>query len=573
MTKPRLFPLVLLLLAGFLTLPAATDLSAQNCPYIFYWGTVQSRFTFDEAKGQYNGVINSSLDEMSKAIDRAPRMWDGQALQPKCSFQLDTLSVKSDYHNPELYAACQPALLTFSKQWNDTTVVVLRDLLLPDGKTGTVSIYFSRKEELRLFSARDRQNSGRLPLNTEGRIMTNNDAILQWSTERFDANAREFFTIDEFWSIVEAEPLLFFKDNRILRPDAWAFTHRTPSGMHQYPDNSGKEKHYTLQQMRTQLRNMESEIREGTSLYFYTWDTSALNNPPRLDTISTKAPIPDLIRGGFPLVQLSDGTYVFAYEYGRIQVANIVFVPDGDPRLPLRGSQRKNFKFQWGQYTSDLLAVHDQSFEQIDGSRIHAQRGYSGSTHLYSKAQILGILSDTAMVKDGNGQTLSPLSFTLELGGKSIVVRDGVCPKEFLKRVERDLKPAEQLTIRNIIAGNSDLSFASFNLEARSEDSKSLQYPAFAPLNSPPDQQVRLTDASFDLSAAVIKLEFHLPEAGEVTLSMNNIDGSVSWTNTGQYVKGANKVEIPMVSGIAEPRIITLTAHGHTVQQQYFPPK
>lgn len=563
MKNNRLFLFAFWAAAGFLLLPAFSAPSRQDCPYIFYWGLVQSRFTFDEASGRYQGEIHTSLNEFSNAIKREPRIWDGQALRPECSFLLGDLRVESKYYAPGVYDSIRPKILELSQSWNDSTVVLIDQITLPDNRTGVIKVIFSVKEEF------IKANAMRIPVPGDGGSSRANPGYMQWGTERFDDKSREFFTPDEFWNIVDAEPLWFSSNGRVLRPEQWEFAVNNLKGFHVYRKNSGgRLDQFSLAELRSQLRNMENDIQPGTAIDIYAWDTaSATIRQPVTDTLFL---LNSPVAVTSAMIRLADGTMVSMEELGRIRVASFTLVDDGDPRVSLHRSDRKNFTFLWGAYEFNFLNVHDQTFLKIDGSPLRGQRQMA-TTKSLSRSEILDMFHKQAVLLDINKQTVEPLSFNLRYHDRTIRIENGKCPPEAAEQIEKELKKYETLTISDMRAGKSDLGFAEFILDVRADDNKTLLYPSYAPLNNPPDKQLRLLSTVFDHSTSAIKVEFYLPEAGEVAISMRNIDGTVVASDSKTFPKGNNKTELPMVSGANDSRIITLAAHGLTVQQQYFP--
>lgn len=561
MTNNRLFLLAFCAVAICLLLPAFSRDSRHDSPYIFYWGTVQSRFTFDESSGQYQGEIRTSLNDFCNAIKREPRIWDGQALRPECSFMLGDLPVRSAYYNPGIYDSIRPKIIELSQSWTDSTVVLISQIALPDNHTGMVRVIFPVREKI------IKPDGKRIPVPGDGNSTRLDVGYVQWGTERFDEKSREFFTPDEFWNILDAEPLWFFPNGRVERPEQWEFAFNSNKGFRQFrKDSGGSSQQFSLSELRSQLRSMENEIKPGTAVDIYAWDTaSATVHQPASDTLYLLFPA----ASGSALVRI-DSTIYNMEELGRIRVASFTLVEDGDPRVSLRRSDRKSLTFSWGAYEFNFLSVHDQSFLKIDGSALRGQRQMASAKSL-TRGEILDMLRNPAVVLDKNKQPLEPLSFNLRYHDRITRIENGRCPPEFADQIEKTLKKYETITISDIRAGKSDLGFVEFVLDVKSDDNKTLLYPSYAPLNSPPDKQLRLLSASFDLSTSTIKVEFHLPEAGDASFSMNNIDGTVVWSDTKNFPKGNNKTDIPMVSGVSDSRIITLSAHGLTVQQQYFP--
>ncbi len=525
-------------------------------PYVFYWGVLQARFQKAEATGDYFAEMHTSKAEFQEAIKREPRLWDGQALAPKCSFSIGDIPVNSDYFDAGVYTAVSPRLVAMADQLSDSAQVKISHIALPDGKMGEVFVFFTQGTPKWLRTVPPSRVS----------VDATSKFSLQWGPEKFDNHAREFFTVDEFWNILQSEPTFIFEDGHVTRPDQWDARLRFKSGAMEATKNSDPGSYkFSLQDVRTWLNGKSNEIQPGASLYFYSWDTSIHPVVTGYDTIAfTFQSQPTTF------ARLSTGAMIPVGQLDQIQVAEMNIVADDDPRLMLRLTDQKDFEFSWGSFQYTMYNVYDQTYYKPDGSLLRVQTGISTNTNNYIRSQILDMLHLPAKLLDEQGNPLEPLNFSLHYKDQTAKVTNGICPSDFIQMLETTLQPYEELVITDMRAGSSDLGFATFTFSVRNEDPKALLHPSFAPLNAPAAKQLRLMPIPARPAEDQVSVQFFLPEKGHAVFTISNGPGDVLWTHSGTFPKGQNELKIP-VSEVKTDKwmVLTLEASGLKVQQQF----
>lgn len=541
---------------------AATPLLASKpnrpepTPYIFYWGVLQAKIQYVEGTGDYFAEIHTSPAEFREALQREPRLWDGHALRQHCALKVGDQAVRSDYYDETAYAASREKLLEMAPGLTENDYLKIGELALDAGKLAEVFVYFDGQTPRWLPGQTNRPAAGRQPETAY---------FFQWGDERFDREARQFFTREEFWRIVQSDPALHFEDGRTVLPQNWEVTLVAP----EHPRIALDQK-MTRSEVLAWLEKMSPNMPDGTTVVFYgsddrpateeIIDTIYLLDPLQLAEPATAVPDPHL--------QLASGEIVSNRSFRQLKLAELTLVPDGDPRLPLRRSERRRFDFVWGVFEQDIMDVFARSFPQPDGSVIRADRRQTTFSNQFTRAQCLDMLKNPARLLASDSRSLTPLRFTLQYKNHTAVAENGICPPEFVSALEWELAPYEKITVSGIQAGAADLGFAELVFEVRNDDPKPPLRPAYAPPNVPVEQQVRLFNIVPNPVQDRLNVTFALPEAGEAVLYATNARGQVVWTKKGAFDQGETRLDLS-VDELGEDGWYTLTLEAArvTVQQ------
>lgn len=455
-----------ILLAATLPLLPLFTLRAQskNKPSIFYWGSLQATLRHDADTGRFSGEISTSPKEFRAAVQREPRLWDGSRLRQRLEFQLDTLVVQSDYYSPEIYGALQGDIDGYVAGLDSSRVVLLKNLPLNEGQFGVVRIFLSEsapwwlRDRVIYRPGADQQSAAGF--------------FLEWGSERFDTLARQFFTVAEFWQIVQNEPVLHYPDGAQRRPGAWKICAMVrESSIESGRMNCYEDSSYNL---RAQLDLVRHRIQAGNSVYFSTWDSL---NPLRqtLDTIfmldsatQQQKPVTRISwRGGTP-----DRPIYSTEPFARMEVAAMTLTPENDPRLSLRKNDRRDFVLRWGRFEQYFNGVFGRTFHGPDGAIIRPDAGFTYFNHGFTRSEMLDMMRQTAQLSQVSGAPVSPVQFKIEYRDQIYWAEDGFAPPELLQRLERDLGPYDKLRVYGLQAGEIDLSFAELIFEIRNDDPK-----------------------------------------------------------------------------------------------------
>lgn len=545
---------------------AATPLLApkpnhpEPTPYIFYWGVLQAKIQYVEGTGDYFAEIHTSPAEFREALQREPRLWDGRALRRHCTLKVGDQAVRSDYYDETVYTASREKLLAMAPELTKNDYLKIGALALDAGKFAEVFVYFDGQAPRWLPGQTNRAAAGRQPETAY---------FFQWGDERFDREAREFFTREEFWRIVRSDPALHFEDGRTVLPQNWEVTLVAP----EHP-RIALDKKMTRAEVLAWLENMSATMPDGTTVVFYGSD-----DRPATEEITDTIYLLDPLRSAEPVtaepepyLQLASGEIVSNRSFRQLKLAELTLVPDGDPRLPLRHSERRRFEFVWGGFEQDIINVFARSFPKPDGSVIRADRRQTTFSNQFTRAQCLDMLKNPARLLASDGRHLTPLRFTVQYKNRTAIAENGVCPQEFLSALERELAPYEKITVSGIQAGAADLGFVELVFEVRNDDPKPpLRQPplrpAYAPPNAPMEQQVRLFPIVPNPVRDRLFLAFALPEAGEAVLQATNARGQVVWTKKDVFDQGENRLDLP-VEALGGEGWFTLTLEAARVKVQ-----
>lgn len=72
-----------------ITVSAKAISRAGPSPFILFWGTFQAGFEYLPATGRYLAEIHISPEELQEAIQREPRLWNGQSLEQRLTVSAD----------------------------------------------------------------------------------------------------------------------------------------------------------------------------------------------------------------------------------------------------------------------------------------------------------------------------------------------------------------------------------------------------------------------------------------------------------------------------------------------------
>ena len=414
---------------GEVTVAAPKPLQAEPSPYIFYWGAFQTTFMYLEVNDTYLAEAHISPEELKEAIQREPRLWNGQTLEQHLGLEINGFPIRSDYYRPETYQVSRAELGRLVDQALTAGYIKIDRVSLPGGKYGEIHVFLNgaRPGWIRAASGPEK------PLYE----------WLKWGGEQLQPEEERFVTEEQFWAIALSPAVIKpFGETTLRTPEKWNFSLSDGSTRIVRPLADHQDA-YTLPRLQERLLREKDRIRPGALLWFYAWDAASLTN--RVQAVDTLYLLDPESKQYFTQI-------VSRYQNGNMTPGGTALVgfrvvsPD-DPRLFLRDSDAQNFTFEWGAYTNSMLHRHGRSYTRGDGSeQIHADPAYEAFSLQHTRAEILDIVRRTARLYR-EGALLENLEFSLGYKDHWVRVRNGQAPDDMLQILERELRPGDQLRL------------------------------------------------------------------------------------------------------------------------------
>ena len=401
---------------------------AEPTPYIFYWTPLNGKFISENNSDICRLDIESSPEEFREALKREPRLWNGQSLEQHLMFSCNGLQVRSDYNDEAVYNSYRKALELLAADQKAEDVLELKNIALPNGKTGIVRIKLNKAAPNWL----PRQSSEVYFQTDPGRELSE-FLNMEWGT--LDQYNRQFFTETEFWALIQSTPhlyritsprpaLLQLRDmvldasgNPVV-PEKFSLRLTSPGGETKHNFND-KDNAYTLDELRQKLEALRTEIKPGTVIWITGWLSAILAE--RTDQ------------------QAQAGGSVFQ------------LVAPQDPRLFLKRTDQKTYYLEWGNFSKAFVSSYARSYSTTWYERIIADHR---NTHLnagMTKKDIINMLRLPARLYREK-ELLTDFNFTLDFKGYGVLVENGVVPEALIAKLERELQPGDVLKITGLQA-------------------------------------------------------------------------------------------------------------------------
>jgi len=401
-------------------------------PYIFYWGSLQTRLAYDETRGQYTAELQLTPEALLEAIKREPRLWTGETLYPRFSLKFNDIVVSSDYNRPEVYGAIFPKLETAAKALQEGDQVVLSNISLDDGLKGHVRILIGKPE----------------PPATPAPLAKPQITAIYWGARTFVQGEKRYVSVTEFWEILQFEPRVRFDDQKEVKPETLNVALYNDKGA-VIRARADQKDALALPQLRERLAQEKAAIKPGASISFSAW--GLLQSEPvqeELDTIITFDPVTyketvQIITKGGGLVNLLPATELLSF----------AIVSDLDPRRFLKVEDLNDYTFKWKNLTGFIpRSVFAQSyFSKGFGSRVHSDGIMTMWNNHFTKKEILLMLQEKPQLLKGE-TPLSNFNFTISYNGYGKLIENGKVPADLIEKLEQELKPGEVINITGMQA-------------------------------------------------------------------------------------------------------------------------
>ena len=496
--------------------------AAEETPYIFYWGAIQCRFLHNEGDKRYFAEVHISPDVFRESLKREPRLWNGQSLEQKLSFQLHNLNISSDYYDETKYSACRKLVEEYVVSLQESDYAKITRIGLPGGQFGQIEVFL------------DAASPGWLPKNTSINNWRTNPAReihpepkprMEWGKDHLHTSGRQFFSISEFWKMVEQDAVIRRANEDILIPEN-IYTYMLKDGKYvdaRLPANEDGAR--TWPETRERLHELKDLIVPGTTVYF-DWLADRLQT----DTFTYFAE---------PLARSK--TY-----FPHISVALFDLVPDNDPRLALRNEDLHGYNFEWGNYSGKLYSMYAKTYLRINGQLdtvIYSDRADYLENRMFTAGEIVQMLELPARFYREKEQ-MNDFAFTLQYKDRTVEIRDGVCPADLISYMRTRLKPQDTIKLSGFKAAGFDVDLPRvyINLEVKANNPKPPLRPTYAPATAIPANQVRIYPPVPNPAQDQAQLRFYLPKAGKADFLIIDAAGKVVWRLAGSYSAGDNSV-------------------------------
>lgn len=391
---------------------------AQTAPSAcqLYWGAIQVRIEFDSLNQVYSGRADASMPELLRAVDREPRLWNGKSLEAVLQFRIDELAVHSDYNNPKVYDTLRAPLKTWAESLDSSQTVQIRGLLLPNGQYAQLEIGLNGKRPAWMSPNRSRI----------GPPTAIDSTTFSWGGYTAD-NPRIFIRLNDFWDLMALDPVVITAKGDTIPPGligGWLMTAED-----KYIGLTGQkaDEGLSLQDFRKKLESYGHLLVPGAGLSVYQFS------------------------GGLLRVGISR--------------LNLRIVDDEDPRLSLKTSDLRRFRFQWGHYSEDFYNIFGLSFDTPAG-KVYADAPVTLQNFGLTAADIIQMLRETPQVLV-DGKICTGLRFDMAYKGERCTVFEGLTPPRFIRYLEEQLEEYGQVRIFNIRTDAYDLGRQEILLEAK----------------------------------------------------------------------------------------------------------
>ncbi|MEQ1744733.1 MAG: hypothetical protein ABMA02_04860 [Saprospiraceae bacterium] len=187
-------------LLGFQLADGASPAPKIADKYIFYWGSLQVDLTRENS---FRASAKMTVPAFRQMLLRPPHLWNGSALVDRIAFQLDGHSLLATHNTNDYVSKLGWMDETFSKPAAAGQVVHLTDLTLGEGATGIIDIMLEEPEK---------KSNSDVTIRSPWTTNSLNTRFLQqviWGREDIhETSNRDFFTVNEFWQTVGQMPVM-----------------------------------------------------------------------------------------------------------------------------------------------------------------------------------------------------------------------------------------------------------------------------------------------------------------------------------------------------------------------------
>ncbi len=425
-------------------------------PYIFYWGSLQTRLAYDEIRSQYNAELQLTPEALLEAIKREPRLWTGETLYPRFSLKFNDIVVSSDYNRPEVYGAIFPKLETAAKALQEGDQVVLSNISLDDGLKG----------QIRILIGKPAPPAHSTPL-AKPQI-----TAIYWGGKTFAQGEKRYVTVSEFWKILESEASVRLADQKEVKLQTWNVALYNEKGV-VVRARADRKDALTIEQLRARLAQEKAAIKPGASISFSTWD---LQDPEplqeALDTVITFDPVTyaetvQIVRKGGGVVNLFPAT----------ELMRLALVDDQDPLRFLKTADLNDYTLSWHTLSGFIpKSVFAQAYRCKGYDKwVHSDGIMTMWNNHFTKKQILQMLQETPQLFRGE-TPLSDFNFTISYNGYGKLIEQGKVPADLIEKLEKELKPGEVVKITGLQARENPVRYVVMTMGANYEPDSGVKF-------------------------------------------------------------------------------------------------
>lgn len=396
-------------------------------PYNFYWGSIQCKIYHETVSDTYFGEADISPEEFREALKREPRIWNGQTLEQHVAFTLGNLVIRSDYNDESVYATRRRELENFAAILQKDDHLQLGKVSLPNAKTATIRLSLGAEVAAWIKSAKGGSIDWQENPDVLYALLFGAYPILTWGEPmgaHYDPD-KQFYTVGEFWEILQSDPVVTLPEGASTQTNEDTMPARLPNSQ------------LLLNQMKFMV------MKPGSGLIVPMNEENATIGQVRASFAANREQIqPEVVI----LFYWAKPDAAGARWYNSAQMASFTLVPDGDPRLTLRRSEQKDYRFEWGDFTGPFLKQYALRFRAAGGKNIAADRPVQVENHSLTTKKIIQMLRLQPRFYQNN-QAIELQNFTLDYNGYGVVVDKEGVPEDVIRMLEKNLKPGEKIRL------------------------------------------------------------------------------------------------------------------------------
>ncbi|MFN0013080.1 MAG: hypothetical protein ACKVU2_00910 [Saprospiraceae bacterium] len=482
-------------LFGFQLADGASPAPKTTDKYIFYWGSLQVDLTRDNS---FRASAKMPVQAFRQMLLRPPHLWNGTALADRIAFHLDGHPLAATRSTNDYISKLGWMDETFSRPAVVGQVLHLTGLTLDDQTTGIIDITLEEPEK--------KGNSGMNVRSPANKNSLNTHFLKQaiWGREDIhETSNRDFFTVSEFWQTVGQIPVMDWQPHANPVPATASIQINSPE-MAAQGFSSVLESEAYLGMLET-LRNYKHLAKPGSTV------TLTLKTRDQHDPLYEKS---------------------------------LNIVADSDPRLTLRRKRdARTFQIRWGSMDQRVTMLYLLELKDANGNLLTADEPQR-QWYSFRKAELEAMLTMKPEFWV-DGEPLRSASFRITTPRHSIEVGpDQPMPDS----LAADLAFA---------TGTNDLGIVQLhNLRAPGYDLSAIEY-SLGTMENPLPLRNTLDVLKIIPVSPLIKLqapveiaqsyevEFDLPAALFVRLSVFESDGWMTYSVGDTYTAGKHRLAIP----------------------------
>ncbi|MCC6462840.1 MAG: M56 family metallopeptidase [Saprospiraceae bacterium] len=515
--------------------PAQAPALSEPTPYIFYWGSLQGKLFREEGSQHYVAEIHTTPEELRRAIDREPRLWNGQSLEQTLLFSLDKLSVRSDYYDPKVYDSFRAKLSEQFAGLEFGQTLTLHDIPMPQQATATILLML------------DGARPGWLPKPITGDTARPKSTVLmraEWGGKTFTDHDKAFITLSQLRALVQQKPTLYYLDGGSRTPEKLSMS-IFQKGIPLVKSLSEKAAaNGVALDMLPALLEQHQALLQPEAVVDFSYEMVHYPVVPaeRVDTIITFNPETYQEK-----TEIRTQTFAERIELNPL-IVRFHLVPDNDPRLELRASDKSDFRLDWTPlYSNGFLQRYGQSIV-VDPTKpaISADNAIETTNFMLTASDILGMVREPARLFRNN-KPVEHFEFVLRYRNTETLVTDGQLPASLVRTLERNLKARDTLVITGIRSATFDLSNVTMNLEIRSEDPKPPLRSRFNSRKTAPDKPAGIgLSVSPNPAQEQATVTFDLPKEGWGLFTVTDAQGMEHYSLKTDFHVGETPFRLPL---------------------------